>query len=143
MPYYSLLMLDRQVSVTEQNVALMKETVRTMEAMKEAGMTTEAAVAQSKGAYHQTEASLADLKRQVRETENSISVLLAKAPQNIDRGTLEEQVMPADLAVGVPLQLLENRPDVKAAELALADAYYTTNQARSAFFIPVLILQVL
>ena len=47
--YYSLLMLDRQVSVTEQNVALMKETVRTMEAMKEAGMTTEAAVAQSKG----------------------------------------------------------------------------------------------
>ena len=61
-------MLDRQVSVTEQNVALMKETVRTMEAMKEAGMTTEAAVAQSKGAYHQTEASLADLKRQVRET---------------------------------------------------------------------------
>ena len=59
--YYSLLMLDRQVSVTEQNVALMKETVRTMEAMKEAGMTTEAAVAQSKGAYHQTEASLADL----------------------------------------------------------------------------------
>ena len=112
--YYSLLMLDRQVSVTEQNVALMKETVRTMEAMKEAGMTTEAAVAQSKGAYHQTEASLADLKRQVRETENSISVLLAKAPQNIDRGTLEEQVMPA--------------------ELALADAYYTTNQARSAFY---------
>ena len=59
----------------------------------------------SKGAYHQTEASLADLKRQVRESENSISVLLAKAPQNIDRGTLEEQVMPADLAVGVPLQL--------------------------------------
>ena len=132
--YYSLLMLDRQVSVTEQNVALMKETVRTMEAMKEAGMTTEAAVAQSKGAYHQTEASLADWKRQVRETENSISVLLAKAPQNIDRGTLVEQVMPADLAVGVPLQLLENRPDVKAAELALADAYYTTNQARSAFY---------
>lgn len=132
--YFSLLMLDRQVSVTEQNVALMKETVRTMEAMKEAGMTTEAAVAQSKGAYHQTEAALADLKRQVRETENSISVLLAKAPQNIDRGTLEEQVMPTDLAVGVPLQLLENRPDVKAAELALAGAYYTTNQARSAFY---------
>lgn len=132
--YYSLLMLDRQVSVTEENVALMKETVRTMEAMKEAGMTTEAAVAQSKGAYHQTEASLADLKRQVRETENSISVLLAKAPGNIARGTLEEQVMPTELAVGVPLQLLENRPDVKAAELALAGAYYSTNQARSAFY---------
>ncbi|MDO4179888.1 MAG: TolC family protein [Bacteroidales bacterium] len=132
--YYSLLMLDRQVSVTEQNVALMKETVRTMEAMKEAGMTTEAAVAQSKGAYHQTEASLADLKRQVRETENSISVLLAKAPQSIDRGTIENQDMPTNFTVGVPLQLLENRPDVKAAELSLAAAYYQTNQARAAFY---------
>ena len=50
--------------------------------------------------------------------------------------------MPADLAVGVPLQLLENRPDVKAAELALASAYYTTNQALP-LFIPVSILQVL
>lgn len=132
--YYSLLMLDRQVSVTEQNVALMKETVRTMEAMKEAGMTTEAAVAQSKGAYHQTEASLADLKRQVRETENSISVLLAKAPQSIDRGTIENQDMPTNFTVGVPLQILENRPDVKAAELSLAAAYYQTNQARAAFY---------
>ena len=111
-----------------------KGITKDLEAMKEAGMTTESAVAQSKGAYHQTEASLADLKRQVRETENSISVLLAKAPQNIERGTLEEQVMPTELAVGVPLQLLENRPDVKAAELALASAYYTTNQARSAFY---------
>ena len=71
-------------------------------------MTTEAAVAQSKGAYHQTEVSLADFETPVRETENSISVLLAKAPQNMNRGTLEEQVIPADLAVGVPLQLLEN-----------------------------------
>lgn len=132
--YYSLLMLDRQVSVTEQNVALMKETVRTMEAMKEAGMTTEAAVAQSKGAYHQTEAALADLKRQVRETENSISVLLAKTPQSIDRGTIENQDMPTNFTVGVPLQLLENRPDVKAAELSLAAAYYQTNQARAAFY---------
>ena len=74
------------------------------------------------------------MKRQVRETENSISVLLAKAPQNIERGTLEEQVMPTELAVGVPLQLLENRPDVKAAEMSLASAYYNTNSARSAFY---------
>ena len=132
--YYSLLMLDRQVSVTEQNVALMKETVRTMEAMKEAGMTTEAGVAQMRAASHQVEASLLDLKRQVRETENSLAVLLAKAPQTIDRSTLDEQVMPEELTAGVPMQLLENRPDVKIAEMTLASAYYTTNQARSAFY---------
>ena len=35
---------------------------------------------------------------------------------------------------GVPLQLLENRPDVRVAEMTLASAYYTTNKARAAFY---------
>ena len=132
--YYSLLMLDRQVEITTETVDIYKENVRTMEAMKIAGMTTEAAVAQTRAVYHQVQASLLDLKRQVRETENSLCVLLAKAPQAIERGTLDAQVMPEDLAAGIPLQLLENRPDVKIAEMTLASAYYTTNQARSAFY---------
>ena len=132
--YYTLLMLDRQVEITTETVAIYKENVRAMEAMKIAGMTTEAAVTQIRAAYHQVQASLIDLQRQVRETENSLSVLLAKAPQHIDRGTLDEQVMPEELLTGVPLQLLENRPDVKIAEMNLASAYYTTNQARAAFY---------
>lgn len=132
--YYTLLMLDRQLAISVETSAIWKENVRAMEAMKEAGMTTEAAVVQSKANYHQVEASLADLRRQIRETENALSVLLAEVPQTIDRGTLEEQELPTDLAAGIPLQLLENRPDVKAAEMALASAYYVTNQARSAFY---------
>ena len=132
--YYSLLMLDRQVEITTETAAIYKENVRVMEAMKIAGMTTEAAVAQMRAASHQVEASLLDLKRQVRETENSLAVLLAKAPQLIDRSTLDEQVMPEELTAGVPMQLLENRPDVKIAEMTLAAAYYTTNSARAAFY---------
>ena len=131
--YYSLLMLDRQVEITTETAAIYKENVRVMEAMKIAGMTTEA-VAQMRAASHQVEASLMDLKRQVRETENSLAVLLAKAPQTIERSTLDEQVMPEELAAGVPMQLLENRPDVKMAEMTLAAAYYTTNSARAAFY---------
>lgn len=102
--------------------------------MKVAGMTTEAAVVQMRAVYHQVSGSLIELKRQVREVENSLSVLLAKAPQPIDRSTLEDQVMPEELMAGVPLQLLENRPDVKVAEMTLASAYYTTNKARAAFY---------
>lgn len=132
--YYSLLMLDRQVEITTETADIYKENVRVMEAMKIAGMTTEAAVAQMRAASHQVEASLLDLKRQVRETENSLAVLLAKAPQPIDRSTLDEQVMPEELTAGVPMQLLENRPDVKMAEMTLAAAYYTTNSARAAFY---------
>ena len=132
--YYSLLMLDRQVEITTETAAIYKENVRVMEAMKIAGMTTEAAVAQMRAASHQVEASLMDLKRQVRETENSLAVLLARTPQTIDRSTLDAQVMPEELTAGVPMQLLENRPDVKMAEMTLASTYYTTNSARAAFY---------
>lgn len=132
--YYSLLMLDRQVDISTRTAAIFKENVRALEAMKLAGYVNEAAITQMRAASHQVEASLLDLKRQVRETENSLAVLLAKAPQHIDRSTLETQIMPAELTAGVPLQLLENRPDVKIAEMTLASAYYTTNKARAAFY---------
>ena len=132
--YYTLLMLDRQVEITTETAAIYKENVRAMEVMKIAGYVNEAAVTQMRAASHQVEASLLDLKRQVRETENSLAVLLAKAPQTFDRGKLADQVMPENLTAGVPLQLLENRPDVKMAEMTLANAYYTTNQARAAFY---------
>ncbi len=132
--YYTLLMLDKQVEITSKTVDIYKENVRAMEAMKIAGMTTEAAVAQTRAVYHQVSASLIELKRQVREVENSLTVLLAKSPQTVARGTLDEQVFPEELTTGVPLQLLENRPDVKVAEMTLASAYYTTNKARAAFY---------
>lgn len=132
--YYSLLMLDRQVTITTETSDIYKENVRVMEAMKTAGMTTEAGVAQMRAASNQVDASLIDLKRQVRETENSLAILLGRAPQTIERTTLDEQVMPEKLMAGVPLQLLENRPDVKMAEMTLAAAYYSTNQARAAFY---------
>ncbi|MGM9759207.1 MAG: TolC family protein [Parabacteroides sp.] len=132
--YFTLLMLDRQVEITTATVEIYKENVRVMAAMKEAGMTNEAAVVQMRAAYNQVQASLISLKSQVTEVENALSVLLARTPQSIDRGTLSQQVMPDRLDAGVPLQLLENRPDVKIAEMNLAKAYYTTNQARSAFY---------
>ena len=127
-------MLDRQVEITSETVDIYKENVRVMEAMKEAGMTTEAAVVQMRAVLHQVSSSLIDLQRQVREVENSLSVLLAKAPGVIKRGTLADQVMPETILAGVPLQLLENRPDVKIAEMTLAKAYYQANQARAAFY---------
>ena len=132
--YYSLLMLDRQQEITCKTAHIYKENVRATEAMKEAGYVNEAAVSQIRAASHMVEAQLLDLNRQVRETENALAVLLAKAPQPIERGKLEDQVLPEDLTAGVPMQMLENRPDVKIAEMTLASAYYTTNQARSAFY---------
>lgn len=137
--YYTLLMLDRQLEISMQTAAYWKENVTTMKAMKRAGMTTEDAVAQSEANYYSVETSVLTLKRQIHEAENSLSLLLAEAPQAIERGTLEDWKQPDRLTVGVPLQLLSNRPDVQSAELSLAQAFYTTNAARAAFY-PSLVL---
>lgn len=137
--YYSLLMLDRQLEISTQTAAYWQENVTTMKAMKRAGMVTEDAVAQSEANYYSVESSVLTLKRQINETENSLSVLLAETPQAIERGKLENWKQPAHLTVGVPLQLLSNRPDVRSAELSLTQAFYTTNAARAAFY-PSLVL---
>ncbi len=134
--YYTLLMLDRQLEITEGTVEILKKNTETMEAMKESGIynTTEAAVEQSRAAYAQVQASLPDIRTSIREIENSLCLLLGEPAHAIERGILEEQQLPCDFSAGIPLQLLSNRPDVKAAEQALASAYYNTNVARSNFY---------
>ncbi len=132
--YYTLLMLDSQLEITEKTAKNWGENVLTMKAMKKAAYTNEAAVSQSEASYYMVNATLPDLRRQIRETENALSLLLGQAPRQIERGTLAEQQMPDHFSVGIPLQMLSNRPDVKQAEMSLASAYYNTNQARSAFY---------
>lgn len=134
--YYTLLMLDRQLEITEGTAEILKKNTETMEAMKESGIynTTEAAVEQSRAAYAQVQASLPDIRTNIREIENSLCLLLGEPAHAIERGILEEQQLPSDFSAGIPLQLLSNRPDVKAAEQALASAYYNTNVARSNFY---------
>ena len=132
--YYSLLMLDRQIDIADTTVTIWREQVRTLEKMMRVGLTTEASVAQARASLMSTEATLVDLKRQCREAENALCVLLGKAPQAVERGVLGEQELPLQVETGVPVELLSNRPDVLQAEMQLASAYYTTNQARSAFY---------
>ena len=132
--YYTLLMLDKQLAISEVTAENWRESVKTMREMKEAGMTNEAAVTQSEANYRSVEADIPDLKRQIRETENALSVVLGDNPQHIDRNKLENIPLPTRFSSGVPLQLLSNRSDVKQAEMSLAMAYYGTNATRSAFY---------
>ena len=132
--YYTLLMLDKQLAITEETALLWQQSVEMMKSMKEAGMPNEAAVAQSEANCHAIAASIPSLRQQIRETENSLATLLYKAPQTIERGNFEDQVLPEILHVGVPVQMLANRPDVQSAELSLAAAYYSANIARSALY---------
>lgn len=132
--YYTLLMLDEQIKITTETIGSWKEYIRTLRALMRAGQADRAAVSQAEASCLEAEASLLDLKQQVTEMENTLCALLAWEPRGIQRGTLEEQVFPQSLSVGVPLQLLSDRPDVQQAEAVLKQAFYATNQARSAFY---------
>ncbi|WP_297928686.1 efflux transporter outer membrane subunit [uncultured Coprobacter sp.] len=132
--YYSLLMLDEQIFISQATLEIWKEQIRTMESMLRVGEETENAVTQARASLYELEATHNDLLRQQRETENTLCTLLGMTSRSIPRSSLAEQVLPEKINVGIPLQLLSRRPDVVQAEMALASAYYTTNQARSAFY---------
>lgn len=132
--YYTLLMLDEQLAISQQTEEAWKETVASTRALMDAGLANEAATSQMEAAYYSVQTSILDLKEQINQVENSLALLLAETPRCYERGKLADQRLPEDVAVGVPMQMLSNRPDVRAAERSLEQAFYMTNQARAAFY---------
>lgn len=133
--YYTLVMLEKQLATADSTSLLWAENVRTMTLLKQAGRVTDAAVAQAEAQAFQVRATMADLKDQIYSVENSLSLLLHQSPRHIPIRDAKEIrfAYPDTLSVGLPVNLLSNRPDIRAAELALAAAHYDTNAARGAF----------
>ena len=133
--YYTLLMLDRQLSIVEDMQLLVKDTWDKMKVMKDTRVGYRSTAVQSaESNYYSVETQKTDLKRQIREVENSLPLLIGQPAQTIARGTLEEQSLPTNLATGVGIQMLNNRADVHAAEMKLAQCFYDINTARSRFY---------
>ena len=132
--YYTLLMLDEQLDLSRQTETAWKETVASTRALMNAGRADNSAVSQMEAAYYSVCASVLDLKEQINQVENSMSLLLASTPHTIERGKLDTLNIPTSFSTGIPVQLLSNRPDVRAAKRSLEQAFYAANQARSAFY---------
>ena len=132
--YYTLLMLDAQLKISIETEKSWQESIAATRAMRDFGLATEAGLAQAEAACEAVSASVIDLKEQINRVENALSLLTADTPHRIIRGNIDNQHFPEYLAVGVPVQILSNRPDVRGAEFALAEAFYATNGARAAFY---------
>ena len=133
--YYTLQMLDEQLRTSEETCVLWDKNVIAMEAMwKVGGLTNSAAVAQAKANLLQLRGNVATIKESIASAENALCVLLHEPPHAIERGAFRGSSLPTTLSVGVPLQLLSGRPDVRQAEYNLAAAFYATNEARANFY---------
>ena len=132
--YYTLLKLDEQLNISNRTLNTWEESIRTLEALKRAGKTNEAAVLQAKANMLSVEANVLTLEKEILAVENSLCALLGIVPMPIKRSTLNQQVLPQKLSAGVPVELLNRRPDVKQAEMKLAQAFYGVNIAKASFY---------
>jgi NodT family efflux transporter outer membrane factor (OMF) lipoprotein len=133
--YYTLLMLDRQIEIVSDMELLTKDTWDKMKFMHDNRVGYRSTAVQSaEAAYYQVQTQKIDLQLQVREMENSLSLLLGQPGQAIPRGRFEGQYLPSEFSTGVGIQMLANRADVHANEMALAQCFYDVETARSRFY---------
>nr|WP_294924846.1 efflux transporter outer membrane subunit [uncultured Flavobacterium sp.] len=132
--YFLLLAYDKQLKITQETLESRIKNVETIKALKEGAIVNGAAVVQSEANQHAAEVLIPDLKQSIRETENVINILLGQAPGTIERSELDTQIVPENIAIGLPSQLLQNRPDVRQAEFNFRTAFEMTNMARTYFY---------
>lgn len=132
--YYTLLMLDRQLEILTEMEGLTKETWDMMALQMKFGRARSTSVQSAEASYYSVQSQITDMKRQIREVENSLSLLLCQPGQAISRGKLSDQSLPSEFSTGIALHMLNNRPDVHAAEMSLAACYHNVQTARSRFY---------
>lgn len=132
--YYTLLMLDRQKQIITDMAALTKNTWDIMQLQMDYGRARSTSVQSAQSAYYGVQARATDIKKQTREVENSLSLLMGEPVHSIARGTLDNQKLPSNFSGGIGVEILSNRADVHANEMALAKCFYNVNQARARFY---------
>ena len=134
--YYHLIMLDHQKTVTEQNIESYTHYLNTVKALKQSALVNEVAVLQANAQLASAKAYLPQILASIAQTENNICLILGKAPDTVSRsGNIDLTLFHTEiLSIGVPAQLLSNRPDVQAVEYALCSAHEQFNAARAAMY---------
>lgn len=132
--YYELLILDEQLKVLKKTAKNRETDAETIKVLFENSIINGVAVVQSEANFYEAELAIPDIEQKITETENALCILLAKSPTKIVRSSLEKQKLTYDLKIGVPMQLLANRPDVQQAEYNFRAAFEESNVARAYFY---------
>ncbi|GAB3426674.1 TolC family protein [Niabella aquatica] len=133
--YYELLSLDYQWNIVKQNIALQKNALEIVKIQKQAARTNELAVQKFEAEVKSTESREYEIRQNIQETENRINFLLARYPAPIIRTHTDFMNLSlSPVSVGIPSQLLANRPDIRQAELELAASKLDVKVARAQFY---------
>jgi len=133
--YYGLIALDKRMEILDQTIALQEHSLEIAKAKKEAARETELAVQRFQAEVRKNQSEKLIVRQEIIETENRINFLLGRFPQPVPRPAVEfVDLNLRPLSVGVPSQLLQNRPDIRQAERELEAAGLDVKIARARFY---------
>ena len=133
--YYELLALDNQLAIVQQNIDIQKDALEVVKYQKQSARVTELAVKRFEAQVLSTRSLQYEIQQLIIETENRINFLLGRYPRPITRSSdAFADLTPASVSSGIPSQLLQNRPDIRQAELELMAAKLDVKSAKANFY---------
>lgn len=133
--YYELLALDNQLNIVKQNIEIQNSALQAVRQQKDAAKVSQLAVNRFEAQLLNTQNLRYDIQQRIVETENRINFLVGRFPQPVKRdpGVFNDMELDS-IYVGVPSQLLQNRPDVRKAEQELIASKLDVKSAKAAFY---------
>ena len=133
--YFYLQLLDREMEILTQTDSLWKASLDTQIALWQNGKAYSTAVNQQESSYLSVKTQIVDTQREILSVENELCEILAITPQHIERSRWENDTFQLSVFnFPISAEALLNRPDIRAAEFGLEQAFYNTQTAKAAFF---------
>jgi multidrug efflux system outer membrane protein len=133
--YLTLRELDGQLQIAQQTIATRQEAADLTSTRQRYGIATDLDVKQAEQLVDTAGVTISNLQQQIEQTENQITLLLGENPGEIARSdNFDENVLPPAVPAGLPSELLERRPDIRAAEQSLIAANADIGVAKAAYF---------
>lgn len=133
--YYELIALDNQLANLQQNIQIQQDAYEVVKLLQQAGRTNSLAIKRFEAEVQKNRSEIFSIKQEITEIENRINFLLGRTYQPIPRNADNFiDLNPKLMESGIPSQLLENRPDIRQAELELAAARLSIDIARANFY---------
>ena len=132
--YYNLVLYDHELEILRQTLGVWEQSLESMRTLYEEGLYQSPAVYRMEASLAAVKSGIVEVEENVLTTEAALCRLLSDGPHHIARASFGSFRMPEQIKVGIPMQLLKARPDVRQAVRNMEIAYYDTQMARQDFY---------
>ena len=133
--YYELLALDNELQIVQQNIEIQNSALNIVKLLKQSARSNELAVKRFEAQVLKTTALQYEINQKIIETENKINYIIGRFPQKIERNSEAfDRLLPEVVHTGFPADILNNRPDIRAAELNLEASKLDIKVAKAKFY---------